>query len=182
MQITGTIIYWRIWRNHRYMSSDWCEAENRLNCLIFLFDLKREKSSILSWGFVDTPAKSPATGYSWSTPIHWYLASMAVSYSVRVMLSGTTESEIATKRWLFIEFYDYTMFTTVLATCTERFAHWFCVFYPHSCQPIIPRALSRTPTYPTVLTIVHWDGTSILSLHNIYLYSHYQSTKSLIAE
>jgi hypothetical protein len=54
----------------------------------------------------------------------------------------------------------------VLATSAERCAHWFCVFCPHSCRPIIPRALSRTPTYPTVLTIVHSDGTSILSLHN----------------
>ena len=35
------------------------------------------------------------------------------------------------------------------------------------CFVLIPRALSRTPTYPTVLTIVHRDGTSILSLHNI---------------
>jgi hypothetical protein len=32
-----------------------------------------------------------------------------------------------------------------------------------------PRALSSTLTYPTVLTIVHCDGTSILSLHNILL-------------
>jgi hypothetical protein len=58
----------------------------------------------------------------------------------------------------------------------------FCVFCLHSCRPIIPRAYSRIPTYPAVLTIVHCDGTPILSLHNVYLYSYYQSTKSLITE
>jgi hypothetical protein len=35
-----------------------------------------------------------------------------------------------------------------------------------------PRALSSTLTYPTVLTIVHCDGTSILSLHNIVKNDH----------
>src|SRR5271155_5418557 len=36
---------------------------------------------------------------------------------------------------------------------------------PHSCRPITPRALSLRPSYPTVLTVVHSDGTSSYSLH-----------------
>ena len=44
------------------------------------------------------------------------------------------------------------------------------MFFPHSRRPIIPRALSLTLAYPTVLTIVHFDGTSILSLDNIHIY------------
>ena len=129
-----------------------------------------QRFAILWWDSVDTPARSPVTGCSWSTPVHWYSASLAVSYGVSYAFRDDRRREIATKRWLFIEFYDYTIFVTVLATCTERYAHWFCVFCPHSCRPIIPRALSRTPTYPIVLTIVHLDGTSILSLHNIYTF------------
>jgi hypothetical protein len=41
------------------------------------------------------------------------------------------------------------MFVAVLATTTELYAHCFCVFCPHSCRPIIPRALSRTLSLPT---------------------------------
>ena len=41
----------------------------------------------------------------------------------------------------------------------------FVFFFPYSLRALIPRALSRTPTRPTVLTIVHSDGTSIHSLH-----------------
>jgi hypothetical protein len=41
------------------------------------------------------------------------------------------------------------------------------VFCLCSCCPLhLLRRYSYTPTYPTVLTIVHLDGTSILSLYN----------------
>jgi hypothetical protein len=48
-----------------------------------------------------------------------------------------------------------------------------CVFCSHSCSPTLLTAaqlhepLSHTQTYPTVLTIVHFDGTFILSLYNM---------------
>jgi hypothetical protein len=38
----------------------------------------------------------------------------------------------------------------------------FCLSSTHSCAPS-----AYTLAYPTVLTIVHLDGTSILSLYNI---------------
>jgi hypothetical protein len=55
-----------------------------------------------------------------------------------------------------------------------------CVFRPHSHWAIIPRALSRTPTHPTILTIVHSDGTSILSHDNSNLYSNPMKTNCFI--
>jgi hypothetical protein len=92
-------------------------------------------------GFSGTPARSPATGCSWSTPVHWYSASLAVSYWVSYAFRDDRQREIATKRWLFIEFYDYTTFFTVLATSTERCAHRFCVFCPRALS------LDAVPTY-----------------------------------
>jgi hypothetical protein len=40
-------------------------------------------------------------------------------------------------------------------------------FYPRFPPLVVFLAYSYTPTCPIVLTIVHFDGTSILSLHNI---------------
>jgi hypothetical protein len=47
----------------------------------------------------------------------------------------------------------------------------FCVFWPYSCRPTIAlspvaTAYGHTLTYPTVLTIVHYNGTYILSLYS----------------
>jgi hypothetical protein len=47
----------------------------------------------------------------------------------------------------------------------RSFILYFCL---HSCHPTLSRAYSHTPTYSTVLTIAHFDGTSILSLHIIH--------------
>jgi hypothetical protein len=69
------------------------------------------------------------------------------------------QREIATKRWLFIEFYDYTTFF-------YSAGH----FYRALRSPILC-VLSSSPEpscpYLPALTIVHCDGTSILSLHTI---------------
>ena len=55
------------------------------------------------------------------------------------------------------------------ATSFECHAPLFCVL-PPSLRPyyfLFSRAYSYASTYPTVLTIVHLDGTYILSLYNI---------------
>jgi hypothetical protein len=45
------------------------------------------------------------------------------------------------------------------------------------CFVLIPRALSRTPTYLAVLMIMHFDGISFLSFHNIYLCRYIYSSR-----
>jgi hypothetical protein len=48
----------------------------------------------------------------------------------------------------------------------------FLPSYPPPCCFQHSRAYGYTLTYPTVLTIVHSDGTYILSLHNTSLATH----------
>jgi hypothetical protein len=76
---------------------------------------------------------------------------------------------------IFIDFYDYTTFVTVLAT--------FGVLpsYLLPCCFQLSRTYSYTLTYPTVLTIVHRDGTYILSLHTIGQISGYPDLNHVIA-
>jgi hypothetical protein len=58
-----------------------------------------------------------------------------------------------------IEVYGrYTDFWTAFFTDTEYSCFFFCVF-----------SLELYAGLPIVLTIVHCDGTSILSLHTIYI-------------
>ena len=70
-----------------------------------------------------------------------------------------------------MKFYDCTTLVMVLATSFAYCAHAVGVFLGHSLSfafaPIaayLPGAYSNTPTYPAVLTIVHSDGTPILSM------------------
>jgi hypothetical protein len=53
----------------------------------------------------------------------------------------------------------------------------FCLSSTHSCAPS-----AYTLAYPTVLTIVHLDGTSILSLYNRHRTVVFSSAEILLQE
>jgi hypothetical protein len=61
-----------------------------------------------------------------------------------------------------------------IQTSTERYLSGFVFCLRSCCLLHLLRRHSYTPTYLTVLTIVHLDGTSILSLYttskNFYLF------------
>jgi hypothetical protein len=85
---------------------------------------------------------------------------------MKVIGDGQEEAE-ETKRTEETEETEPWEYRLDLQTSTKHYLSSF-VFCLCSCCPLhLLRRYSYTPTYPTVLTIVHLNGTSILSLYSI---------------